>query len=1006
MYNSDVKIVPANYLRRARTCQNCFLKSVSLIQNQIKNTRLEAQIDCVWCRVCGQDLFREPNSRMHVNFVKSTQTCAPCHFARWKNNELQAQVDGMLDDQQLMGDRVVEKQQITTFAQDEEVIEHVKDEIPFAPAWNNHAQDLLIHDVKAVLQRPLVISSGRLAPALSFTPLAMPDALIAASSNLRAKIAWFGYLRANLKFKLVFNATPFMSGKYLLWFSPMEGYSNRPISTALSTRTGFPCVELDVAKGSSIELKVPYCAPLSHYNLTNGQSYMGKLHLDVITGTLEGSSPSLGPPYTLYAWFEDIQISMPASIQSTTFPTPPLLAQIAVEESVQLGKPKLSAIAGGVATTAKLFSGIIPRWLPFLRPVEWVSRALSGAASAVGMNKPIDLRPSCPVYNLPGKGFTNMDGDDGGVVLGAAPDNSLTLPKGLFSTDVDEMDLGYVVKNSCICTAEKSWTTSNLAGDVLLTFPVTPGYCTGVSPNINATTLAFVSSIFERWTGGLRYRLAVSKTAFHSGRLRITYHPSYFDSTLASTTLENAYNWVLDLSVSSDIDFVVPYVSNTQWKDVRLGGEADNEAATWNFEVSTGIVSVTVMTQLVAANNAAASSAPFYLWISAAEDFSLAVPSNPRYCPLNFNPTEIILEEEIANDDENVLEAQIWNETSKDAAVNQEDQDISQNLFPKAPIDPTLPEQVCIGEKISNLRQVIKRFCKISEGLSSPYPNEAGTDYSYPGVLPKTGSTLIRNAVSIDPAFLGTNVATYTNSRSNVLGAKYFVEVVAMPTPHQELVSRPAVVSQFFQSQALLHYLSFIYTFWTGSKRYKLFVGQNSAQFPTSGTLRSVDGSTTLLNDAFIPRPRTQIPYRVFRDTDVINNGIISPPGTVQIAAGSDRVDGRFESVVYPDLDGCVEFTVPYYSKLPISLVAQGTLNSNRGTLVSRNLVQVSKGFNAQDSISPFFSVAVETDTYATYTGRTAEDIGTYTLYEAAGDDFSFGYLRGAPTLQNTRAFV
>ena len=183
--------------------------------------------------------------------------------------------------------------------------------------------------------------------------------------------------------------------------------------------------------------------------------------------------------------------------------------------------PSIAAVSGGVATTAKLFSDIVPRWSGFLKPVEWVARALSGAASAVGLNKPAHLTDSCMTTNLPARGFTNMDGVDAGVLLGAAPDNSLTLPSGLFSTDVDEMDLGYVCKNSCIATFEKDWTTSDTVDTVLLTVPVTPGYCPTSGSAIYPTVLAFVSSMFERWTGGLRYRLAVSKTAFHSGRLRM-----------------------------------------------------------------------------------------------------------------------------------------------------------------------------------------------------------------------------------------------------------------------------------------------------------------------------------------------------------------------------------------------------------------------------------------------------------------------------------------------------
>jgi hypothetical protein len=999
MYNSDVKIVPASYLRRARTCQLCFLKSVSYIQSEIdrnnsnNNGRLQAQMDVVKCKWCGGSLFGNSHPNLSSSFIMSQLTCARCQIDRWKCNEerakrgkyynVKAQVGGMMDDQQLMGDRVIEQQQITTFAEDEEQIVHVKDEISTAPAWNNLVKDSLEHDIVNILKRPVRLTGGFLTPSFSFAGLPMPDYLFTNSTNLVKKVAYFGFFRGNLRFKLMFNATPFMSGKYLMWFNPMAGYSNRPLAPSLASKTGFPCVEIDIAKGSSVELKVPYCAPLSHYNLTNGQSYMGKLHLDEITGTLEGAAPSLGPAYALYAWFEDVELSMPATFEGVAdaFPSPPaetLFAQIAVEENVQLAKPRLSAISGGVATTARLFSNIVPRWSGFLRPVEWISRVVSGAASSVGMNKPIDLRPGAPMFNLPAKGFTNMDGDDGGVVLGASPDNSLTMPSGMFSTDVDEMDLGYVTRNSCICTNQISWTTTHTTNTVLYTFPVHPGLCNVDGSDIHATTLAFVSSMFERWTGGLRFRLAVSKTAFHTGRLRITFHPSYFDTTLATSEQQNGYNWVLDLSVSSDIDFVVPYVSTTQWKEVRLGETSPNVR---NIDVASGMISVTVLTQLKAASSSVSTSAPMYLWISAADDFSLAIPSNPRYCPKNYPPP---VEEDV--DETDTLRAQIWNETSTDSKVNQEIEDISQNLFPKAPIHPTFPEQVCIGEKIVNLRQIIKRFCKTAEGKASPYPDLAGADFAFPGPIPLTytASNTV-NAIGIDPAYFGTNIVDYNNSRNPATQTKYFVSGTG---PAQTLTAFSAVVSETFQSQALLHYLSYLYTFWSGSKRYKIFFSKNASQ------------TTDVL-----ARPRSQIPYRVYRDTDVVNNGFINPPRSFKDSTEMNRVDARFESVVYPDLDGCIEFTVPYYSKLPISLIAQGTVSDNRGTFVSRNLVAVNVGFNSQDSVSPHFE-QVGDNIFPTYTAVVNEDIGAYTLYEAAGDDFSFGYLHGAPVLLNTRAFT
>jgi hypothetical protein len=648
-------------------------------------------------------------------------------------------------------------------------------------------------------------------------------------------------------------------------------------------------------------------------------------------------------------------------------------------------------LAGGVATTARLFSSIVPRWSSFLKPVEWVSRAIGGAASAAGLNKPVDLTHTQAVFNMPGKGFTNMDGMDSGVILGAAPDNSLSLPSGLFSTDVDEMDIGYVCKNSCICTNSIAWATTDDVGAVLYSFPVNPGFCPTASATIYPTVLGYVSSVFERWTGGLRYRLAVSKTAFHSGKLRITFHPSHFDPNNTGIVNENAYNWILDLNLSSEIDFTVPYISNMQWKDVILG---DFDTAS-DIRYSTGMITITVMTPLVAASAQVSNTAPFYIWISAADDFSLAIPSCPRYAPLEIVPDTFFEQDEV---DSTVLVAQIFNQVGPDVAVSQEDQDQGVRLFPMSRIHPTMPEQLTIGEKVVNLRQVIKRFAKTCIGQSSPYPNLAGTDFSFPGPFATTGPTYAVTAVDIDPGFFGTNAVAYTNSRADSTGSRFFSNGTV-------LTVGPALLSQYLQSECPLHYLSYLYTFWTGSRRYKIFVGQNSTQFPTAGSFRSDDATIIVNNDTFVPKPRSQIPLRIMRYPETVENGDILPPrASIGNEIPLDRVDAKFESVVYPDLDGCAEFTVPYYGKTPISLICQGLTSSVRGTLLSRHRVALTKGFQTSDIVNPFFRLN-GTLALPTYGGRTVEDFGAFALYEAAGDDFSFGYLHGAPALVNTNAF-
>lgn len=952
-------------------CQHCQVVEAARLKEKRKSKN-QAQIDsqpvAELCTVCAGPLFTIGGGFIHSSEIWRTKTCTDCYIAvrQLKRPKLYAQMDTGQQEQIVVD-------QVTTFVSDEPVVVHEKPEIHKLPNWNNNAQDSMTHDVVAILQRPIQILNGKLA-ATGFAAQALPDVLFTKSPNLVNKLRNFAYLRANVRARLVFTATPFMSGKYLMWFAPYDGFSNRPIASNLTCKSGFPCVEIDIATGAPVELKIPYCSPLSHFDIANGLGYMGKLYCDPITATLEGTTPSPGAPFTLFMWFEDVELAMPTALDFTQPAVPPLFAQIATEEQMKIAKPSISAVSMGVSSTAKLFSSIVPNWSGFLKPVEWISRSLSMSAAAIGLNKPQNLHTSTAFFNLPGKDFTNMDGVDSGVVLGAAPDNSLTLPAGLFSTTIDEMDLGYVCKKPCIVTNTINWDTTVTQGTVLYTMPVHAG----LIPNgatLQPTLMSYVASMFEKWAGGLKFRLAVAKTAFHSGRLRITFIPNATDALLAGAQLDQSYNWILDLSASSELEFEVPYVSNTPWKEVYLSPN------TFDPRFITGTLSISVLTPLVVASPSASSFAPFHIWVSAADDFSLAVPCCPRYAPLEYSA---------------VLEAQIWGETTSAQAVPESM--ISTMMFPKAPIDATHGEQMTIGEKVVNLRQLIKRFSRIAVGSPSPYISVDTLDYTYPGPFPKTGEVYGTPLLGIDPANFGSNIVPYVNGKYDIVDTKFF-------SNGNILTPGDAVVNSVLQPVGPLQYLSFLYTFWTGSKRYKLFVGEKNMQ-PTAQTLDATDGALVLSGAVYSTSNRSSNPLRVFRDTQVVQNGGVSLPRVGPIGPNSPAyaINGCFETIVYPDLDGCAEFTVPYYGKTPISLIAQGVTNSSRGTLMSRAAIFCTRALQRDDYVRPFYS-RESGQPLVEFTGRTVEDFGAFSLYEAAGDDFTFGYLRGAPEVTLLRAY-
>jgi hypothetical protein len=186
------------------------------------------------------------------------------------------------------------------------------------------AEDDKLHDIHAILRRPVKVSEGEFNNAFTTVSLKFPDVIFQNSTNVVKKLDYFTFFRANVKIRLIFNATPFMSGKYWLFFAPFDDVSNRGAQlNNLPNATGFPGVEIDVGSNAPVEIKMPYCSPLSHFNLLDSHSNMGEMYIVPINPIQSGTSPlTVGAYFTIFAWFEDIELAMPTSKPVLVPPVP------------------------------------------------------------------------------------------------------------------------------------------------------------------------------------------------------------------------------------------------------------------------------------------------------------------------------------------------------------------------------------------------------------------------------------------------------------------------------------------------------------------------------------------------------------------------------------------------------------------------------------------------------------------------------------------------------------
>lgn len=881
------------------------------------------------------------------------------------------------------------------------------------------------------MERPVIVNQGKFSSSVATLPsnvvmnIRFPDVLFQSSVNLVQKLNYFLYFRANVHIKIVFNATPFMQGKYWVFFVPFDTETNRTVQGNIQNQTGYNGTEIDICSGSPVNLMIPYCSSLSHYNLVNQESTMGNLYITTLNPITSGSS-STEASFTVFAWFEDIELHVPTSLPVVVPPVPTgFKAQMFTEELAKTNGAPVSGIMNSIGNIAKNVSGISPRLSAVSKPVEWIARFFAGGLAANGFNKPTSLDQNTTIENVPSKGYTHIDGVDRSVKLAAMPDNALVQHSGLFSSSMDEMDINYIASKSCVMISNKEWKTTDVANTRLISINVTPGACVSdpvYTNTFNSTMCAFVSSIFQMWRGGIVYRLAVSKTAYHSGRLRISFHPGIYNvSSIGDSSF--VYNKILDLSVSSEMEFTIPFVSNTPWKY----NEIFDYAGLITERYCTGIVVIEVLTPLVSASESVSSSVQYNVWISGASDLSFAVPNFSNHVigqPTALTPVSVsasnmsrtvkisdlsnIDDDDIvclvdgtkihksdfltlfdddesideyasfAPDSEGIYHAQIFNTTESAVSHNEQMGDSSSNFFNMKDMDPTSGEELCIGEKITNLRQVIKRFSPIYHVLANKRVAADLDRFAVPyGKSTSEDGKL--NVLRIDPSSFGLDTGNIGSSyQTYPLYAKFDLNDASGSL-------EACQVGRYLPTYCPINYISFIFKFYRGSKRYKYFLND-------SRKVSSPDAPSYLSG-------RDSLPFSVSRSQGTTINGAILRPQL--ISSQTFVVDApSFSTTIFPDLNGVIEFEAPYYSQTPISIVGQGTITDSEGPLISRNYLFLQQGLGDKDNDYPIFNNDSGTITTNPVGSVLRYPFNSGVLMTAAGDDFNFGYLIGSPSLR------
>ena len=525
------------------------------------------------------------------------------------------------------------------------------------------------------LKKPIVLTNGSFSTTDTFTFLNFYDLPYAALTSTQGllwmqKLAGYFGIRMTMRARIVVNANKFQQGRYCMGWVPFCGgtynavknlnHFNMHVNT-LVQRTTIQHVELDLNNDTSAELVIPFSSVRNFYPINEAlgatrQTVLGYLSVYPYS-PLSCVSGSTTASYTIYISFEDVELIGAASAQSG-LPD----KELSNKFNGPLSSP-LSAVSRGF----KEFESI-PLLSSYATSVSWIADRLARTAKIFGFSKPTQGDSMIKTIPLSGPNHSTVDGDSDARSVGLLSKPGVTQVVGLSGNDFDEMDFSFIARKFAWFNTT-NWPTSATTGN-LVSFDVTPANYLVSGSYAHFTPLMFVSKFFVSWRGSIKYRFKFVKTQFHSGRLSFTFYPT--QGTISYTGgPQYVHRWIVDIRDTSEIEIVVPYIADTQYKDV--------------FQ-KTGVLSVDIVDPLVAPGTVQ-TSISILVETAGGDDYEVAIPSAYNYSPSIVSPQS------------GVPKAyNIMTGTIGSSQVN---------------ADPNIASSVAIGEKVSNFRAFLKRFSRI-----------------------------------------------------------------------------------------------------------------------------------------------------------------------------------------------------------------------------------------------------------------------------------------------------
>ncbi len=472
-------------------------------------------------------------------------------------------------------------------------------------------------DIMDFCKRPLEIANVTPATTSTFSPWDLWFANAAVAAKLRNYLL----VRGTMCLRFLVNAQPFWYGRYLIYLDPTS------FGTSTSTyiwQASYACdykAQLDLATNQSMTIKFPYMNPNQFIYNSGTITTNNKVSITAMYGPFDSQTGTgVSPTIKIYAWVEDLQMSIPVSQSSNgnnLITTVSDIASKAVPSEQRNGaiSGPLTAISGAASSIEKvpIIGGIASM-------VSGVANIGGAVASLFGFSKPPRLQEPEPVVIKIAGDMATVSGTDHSAKLTMDPKHEKSVdPRSVDGSDIDPLSINAIAGREGILAVVQA-TGAQTVGTLVTQIRVHPcAMGSTASSGWQVLPMGFAALPFSKWSGSIIYRITMICSKFHRGRLAI-----YWNNAAATEPTSNVTNITfLEVGPGAECEVAVPYAYSNPTLNTQFLDYTDN-ATTGSFY--NGFLYVAI-DQVITAPSASANIG-LIISARAGPDFVLGAPSN------------------------------------------------------------------------------------------------------------------------------------------------------------------------------------------------------------------------------------------------------------------------------------------------------------------------------------------------------------------------------------------